>query len=226
MKIHVQLIPISTTDQPPPSPDPPDQVFHYTTGTRLRSIVNSGAIKPTTATIEPHEKPVADFTLVAATTEPYQIIEPLRQRAKLHLELSFLTESDLVTVVERRCCALSWDIEPAVLPKIAKRARGVPRLALRLTASARRVSRADGRSLITIGDLQKACALEQLDTLGLGPLEQKYMQLLMGGHSARQNRPRIGAQNRPPCGGYWTEESSCSNLLARGVIRLVRWYCS
>ena len=125
--------------------------------------------------------PVADFTLVAATTEPYLILEPLRQRAKLHLELSFLSQSDLVTVVERRCRALSWDIESQVLPEIAKRARGVPRLALRLTASARRVSRADGRSLITVADLQRACELEQLDTLGLGPLEQKYLRLLMEG---------------------------------------------
>jgi Holliday junction DNA helicase RuvB len=125
--------------------------------------------------------PVADFTLIAATTEPYQVLEPLRQRAKLHLELSFFTKLDLVTVVERRCRALSWDIEPAVLPEIAKRAKGVPRLALRLTASARRVARADGRTLITVADLQKACALEQLDTLGLGPLEQKYLWLLMEG---------------------------------------------
>ena len=103
--------------------------------------------------------PVADFTLVAATTEPYQILEPLRQRAKLHLELSFLSQSDLVTVVERRCRALSWDIEPAVLSEIAKRARGVPRLALSLTASARRVSRADGRTLITTEDLSRALEL-------------------------------------------------------------------
>lgn len=125
--------------------------------------------------------PVADFTLIAATTEPYQILEPLRQRAKLHLELSFLSESDLATVVERRCRGLAWDIEPAVLPEIARRARGVPRLALRLTASARRVARADGRTLITVADLQRACALEQLDTLGLGPLEQKYLRLLMDG---------------------------------------------
>jgi Holliday junction DNA helicase RuvB len=125
--------------------------------------------------------PVADFTLIAATTEPYEILEPLRQRAKLHLELSFLAEGDLVTVVERRCRALSWDIESQVLPEIARRARGVPRLALRLTASARRVARADGRTLITAADLERACALEQLDSLGLGPLEQKYMQLLMEG---------------------------------------------
>ena len=125
--------------------------------------------------------PVADFTLVAATTEPYQILEPLWQRAKLHLELSFLSQSDLVTVVERRCRALSWDIEPAVLPEIAKRARGVPRLALRLTASARRVSRADGRTLITTEDLSMALELEQLDNLGLGPLESKYLKLLLEG---------------------------------------------
>ncbi len=59
MQIHV-LIPI------PPStstgPDPPEHVYHYTTGLRLRSIINSGAIKPTTAKIEPHEKPVAWFS--------------------------------------------------------------------------------------------------------------------------------------------------------------------
>ena len=125
--------------------------------------------------------PVEDFTLIAATSEPYQILEPLRQRAKLHLELSFFTENDLMVVVERRCRGLSWDIEPQVLPEIAKRARGVPRLALRLTASARRVARADGRTLITAADLERACELEQLDSLGLGPLEQRYLRLLLDG---------------------------------------------
>ena len=62
MQIHVTLIPIPSTDQPPPSPDPPEHVYHYTTGTRLRSIINSGCIRPTTAKIEPHEKPVAWFS--------------------------------------------------------------------------------------------------------------------------------------------------------------------
>jgi hypothetical protein len=62
MQIHIQLIPIPSTDQPPPSPDPPDKVFHFTTGLKLRSIINTGAIKPTNAQIEPHEKPVAWFS--------------------------------------------------------------------------------------------------------------------------------------------------------------------
>ena len=62
MKLHIQLIPISSTDQPPPSPDPPEHVYHYTTGTRLKQIINSGRILPTAAKIEPHEKPVAWFS--------------------------------------------------------------------------------------------------------------------------------------------------------------------
>jgi hypothetical protein len=62
MQIHVTLIPISSTDQPPASPDPPETIFHYTTGVKLRSIITSGFIKPTTAKIEPHEKPVAWFS--------------------------------------------------------------------------------------------------------------------------------------------------------------------
>jgi hypothetical protein len=62
MQIHVALIPISTSAQLPSAPDPPDKVFHFTTGLKLRSIINTGAIKPTTARIEPHEKPVAWFS--------------------------------------------------------------------------------------------------------------------------------------------------------------------
>jgi hypothetical protein len=62
MQIHVTLIPISNTDQLPSSPDPPEHVYHYTTGLKLKQIINSGCIKPTTAKIEPHEKPVAWFS--------------------------------------------------------------------------------------------------------------------------------------------------------------------
>ena len=59
MQIHV-LIPIPHPTYP--GPDPPENIYHYTTVLKLRSIINSGAIKPTTAKIEPHEKPVAWFS--------------------------------------------------------------------------------------------------------------------------------------------------------------------
>ena len=48
MKLTVYLIPI-----PPPTtptdPDPPNTVFHYTTGLKLKQIINSGCIRPSTA---------------------------------------------------------------------------------------------------------------------------------------------------------------------------------
>jgi hypothetical protein len=62
MQIHASLIPVSSPDEVPAGPDPPDVLYHYTTGLNLRSIINAGAIRPTTAKIEPHEKPVAWFS--------------------------------------------------------------------------------------------------------------------------------------------------------------------
>jgi hypothetical protein len=59
MQIHV-LIPIPAPTST--GPDPPENIYHYTTGSKLREIINSGAIKPTTAKIERNEKPVAWFS--------------------------------------------------------------------------------------------------------------------------------------------------------------------
>jgi hypothetical protein len=60
MKLTIQLVPIP----PPGHIDNPGPSFawHYTTGERLRSIIYSGAIIPTTAKVPPHEKPVAWFS--------------------------------------------------------------------------------------------------------------------------------------------------------------------
>ena len=64
MKITVHLIRIPPPDAPNASGQPPpaNQLFHYTTGHKLRLILLSGQIKPSTAGIEPHEKPVAWYS--------------------------------------------------------------------------------------------------------------------------------------------------------------------
>ena len=62
MHIHIQLVPIPPPpNHPTSSPDPPP-LFHYTTGLKLRSIINSGHIKPSTAHVPSNEKPVAWFS--------------------------------------------------------------------------------------------------------------------------------------------------------------------
>ena len=73
-----------------------------------------------------------------------------------------------------------------MLPAIASRSRGTPRLALRLLQSCHRVCRSVGESMLKLEHLQQACELEQIDSLGLGPTEQRYLHLLHEG-SARLN---------------------------------------
>jgi hypothetical protein len=60
MKVTVHLISMSPAN--PTGPDPPGNIYHYTTGLKLRQIINSGAINPSTAHVPTHEKPVAWFS--------------------------------------------------------------------------------------------------------------------------------------------------------------------
>src|SRR5581483_1058097 len=125
--------------------------------------------------------PLADFTLLLSTTDEYGLLQPLRDRMKLLLRFEFYSADDLALLVRQRTTALGWRITDAILPLIAERARGTPRLALRLLQAARRVCRAEGDTTITAVHLMRACELEGIDGVGLGPTERQYLQLLVGG---------------------------------------------
>jgi holliday junction DNA helicase RuvB len=129
----------------------------------------------------PYSIPVEDFTLLLATTDEYCLLQPLRDRMKLLLRFDFYSVEELTTIIVQRSKALAWDVEENAFPLIAQRSRGTPRLALRLLQSARRVSRAEGASTITLDHLQRARDLEQIDELGLGPTEQKYLGIVAQG---------------------------------------------
>ena len=119
----------------------------------------------------PMTLPLADFTLFLTTTDEYSLLQPCRDRMKLLLRFEFYSEAELVEVLRHRSKALRWTVDETIFPQITKRAKGTPRLALRLLQSARRCSRAEGEHTITLEHLQRACSLEQIDILGLGPTE-------------------------------------------------------
>jgi len=125
--------------------------------------------------------PVADFTLLLSTTDEYCLLQPLRDRMRLVLRFEFYLEHDLTTLLQQRTRALGWDVHGGLFPLIAQRSRGTPRWALRLLQACRRVCRANGEETITVDHLHRACVLEQLDDLGLGPTEQQYLRLLGDG---------------------------------------------
>lgn len=131
----------------------------------------------------PQSLPLADFTVLLSTTDEYNLLQPLRDRMRLTLRFQFYTTEELATVVHQRTQALGWDIHEELLPLIAQRSRGTPRLALRLLQSCHRVCRANGDDTITLGHLRRACDLEGIDALGLGPTEQKYLRIVVDGNS-------------------------------------------
>jgi Holliday junction DNA helicase RuvB len=125
--------------------------------------------------------PIADFTLLLATTDEFCLLQPLRDRMKLVLRYEFYSDDELAKVVRHRSQALGWNVDGDVLPQIACRSRGTPRLALRLLQSCHRVARSLGEDAITAAHLDRACQLEEIDDLGLGPNEQTYLRLLAAG---------------------------------------------
>lgn len=131
----------------------------------------------------PQSIPLNDFTLLLATTDEFRLLQPLRDRMKLVLRFEFYSVSELVELTRQRSRALRWAVDDKVLEPIARRSRGTPRLALRLLQAARRVARSEGENAVMLDLLERACTLEQIDPLGLGPTEKAYLLLLADGAS-------------------------------------------
>ena len=122
--------------------------------------------------------PLAQFTLLLGTTDEYCLLQPLRDRMRLLLRFEFYTDEELTKIVQHRAKSLQWQMDDLLPPLIAERARGTPRLALRLLQACRRVCRAEGKTTLAIHHLRTACELEHLDELGM---ERKYLLALAEG---------------------------------------------
>ncbi len=129
----------------------------------------------------PQGIPINSFSLLLATTDEFCILQPLRERMKLLLRYEFYSEPELVQILQHRSRVLGWTIGETLPPEIAQRSRGTPRLALRLLQACHRVCRSLGETQITPEHLQRACQLEQIDDVGLGPNEQQYLGMLIEG---------------------------------------------
>ena len=128
-----------------------------------------------------HSIPLEYFTLMLATTDEYRLLPPLRDRMKMALHFQFYKVEELATIVRRYAKTLEWPIEEGVPALIAKRSRGVPRLTLNLLEACHRLCRSLGEHLITVSHLERQCALEGLDDLGLDVIERRYLHILSQG---------------------------------------------
>jgi holliday junction DNA helicase RuvB len=102
------------------------QTALYLATDQRRIILNSRS------TAGPQSIPLADFTLLLSTTDEFCLLQPLRDRMRLILRFDFYAPEELTVLLSQRSRALGWQVYEELLPLIAQRSRGTPRLALRL----------------------------------------------------------------------------------------------
>ena len=95
----------------------------------------------------PQAIPIADFTLLLSTTDEYCLARSPPRPDEADASIRVLHRRGTDAVLRHRCKALDWEIDEDVLPLIAQRSRGIPRFALKLLQSCRRVCSEPGRTL-------------------------------------------------------------------------------
>lgn len=128
--------------------------------------------------------PIDDFSLICCTNNEYSLVPPLRERFRLTLRFNYYNTEEMVKLIDQRARMLRWEVEPAVLPLLAQRGRGVPRVGLRLLEACRRTARAESATTITTAHFERTMRLEGIDRLGLDELERRYLSILAEGDGA------------------------------------------
>jgi Holliday junction DNA helicase RuvB len=115
------------------------------------------------------------FTLVGATTRSGLITRPLRERFGIPLRLNFYTAEELRLIVSRGGGLLGMPLEPDGAAEIASRARGTPRIAVRLLRRVRDFAAVSGAKRIDARVADAALARLDIDKVGLDGMDRRYL---------------------------------------------------
>jgi Holliday junction DNA helicase RuvB len=118
------------------------------------------------------------FTLVGATTRLGLLANPLRDRFGIPLKLQFYSTDELKTVIARGAGILNVPITEDGAEEIAKRARGTPRIAVRLLRRVRDFAHASGKDAISRELADHALSALDVDHQGLDAADRRYMHII------------------------------------------------
>jgi Holliday junction DNA helicase RuvB len=123
------------------------------------------------------------FTIVGATTRVGLIAAPLRDRFGVVHRLNFYSPEELGDIIKKAAVKLKVIIDKESIHEIAVRARGTPRIALKLLKRVRDYTQVHSDGKVTLNVTTQALALLEIDTLGLDPLDKKYLLAIIEKHS-------------------------------------------
>ncbi len=122
------------------------------------------------------------FTIIGATTRAGMLSGPLRDRFGVVHRMAFYNPEDLTIIIEKAAKKLKAKIDKASLIEVAKRARGTPRIALRLLKRARDYAQVHGVGDITRDITERALDLMEVDSLGLDNTDHRYLKSIIEKH--------------------------------------------
>ena len=123
------------------------------------------------------------FTLVGATTRSGLLATPLRDRFGIPLRLIFYTTEELTKIVFRMGEKLGMNLTQEGAREIARRARGTPRIAGRLTRRIRDFAAVAGEKIIGRDVADAALTRLDVDHLGLDAMDIRYLRRLADYHN-------------------------------------------
>lgn len=115
------------------------------------------------------------FTLVGATTRSGLLTNPLRDRFGIPLRLEFYNAEELTRIVMRTSRLLNMPMSDEGALEIAKRSRGTPRIAGRLTRRVRDFAQADAVEVIERTHVDDALNRLDVDGSGLDSMDRRYL---------------------------------------------------
>jgi Holliday junction DNA helicase RuvB len=119
------------------------------------------------------------FTVIGATTRLALLTAPLRARFGAIYRLDFYSFEAMSDIVQRAAKLLSVPIEDDGITEIAHRARGTPRVALRLLKRVRDYAEVRADGVITSEVAAQALDLLEIDPLGLDDIDRRVLRSII-----------------------------------------------
>ncbi|MBV8119098.1 MAG: Holliday junction branch migration DNA helicase RuvB [Alphaproteobacteria bacterium] len=118
------------------------------------------------------------FTLVGATTRSGLISRPLRERFGIPLRLTFYEPAELAVIVARAAQKLAFDLRRDGAAEIARRARGTPRVAMRLLRRVRDFAAVEASTFVDASTADSALLRLDVDGRGLDGMDRRYLRCI------------------------------------------------
>jgi Holliday junction DNA helicase RuvB len=160
------------------------------------------------------------FTLIGATTDEGQLLEPFVARFENREQLRYYDVGELTELIRKVAQCATTSIEPDAARKLAEVSRQTPREALRLLKQARREAKVVGTTTIDLAIVTTTLRRLQIDNRGLGPVDRECVELLKSRNGSPMGVQRVAGVLGVPAATL--ERFHEPYLMRLGLIAIVR----